>query len=112
MFVHEYRCAVPVSNVTVGRFQLEQIPLRAGLDCALECPDKLCYPNTCCGTKKNRKDSKHADVPPTEGNTAPDDSPCRDGHDHTHHDHTHDARGGGDSQAVTGSAVVLNLENA
>ena len=120
-----FTCAVPVSNVVVDRFQLEQVPLRAGFDCALECPDKLCYPNTCCGTKKASKDSKLVDVPPTEGDTAPDDTPCHDDHDHAHHDHAHahhdhdhahdhahDARGGGDSQAVTGSAVVLNLENA
>ena len=98
--VHVY--AVLVSTVFVGSLQLEQIPLKAGIDCALECPDKLCYPNTCCGTKKN-KDSKNTNLPPAEASNPPEDS-CED-------EHAQDSRGGGDSQAVTSSAIVLNLEN-
>ncbi|KAI0242526.1 Zinc transporter 1 [Lamellibrachia satsuma] len=82
--------------------ELEQIPLKAGIDCALECPDKLCYPNTCCGTKKN-KDSKNTNLPPAEASNPPEDL-CED-------EHAQDSRGGGDSQAVTSSAIVLNLEN-
>jgi zinc transporter 1 len=88
--------------------ELEQIPLIAGFDCALECPDKLCYPNTCCGTKKN-KDAKNAEVPPAEASNPPE--VCNRSEDLCPDGHAQDSRGGGDSHALSGSAVVLNLEN-